>query len=266
MGIIEVEEVTFRYRNNGGVEGVTFQVQRGELLGVIGPNSSGKTTLLRLLSKVLTPQAGRVLVEGSDLATISRLALACRLAVVSQEFQLTFPFTVAEVVMMGRYPHNGGHGWGTARDRQIVEAAMATTGVIGLADRRLDELSGGERQLVSLSRALAQEPSFLLLDEPTAHLDLRHQLVVMEILHRHRSQRQGTTLLISHDLNFAAEHCDRLLLLDRGHLRALGSPEEVVTQQHLEAVYGCPVTVERHPTTGRPRVNGTIRVGLKTTA
>ena len=258
MNTLEVENVTFRYRTGQGVDEVTFQAAPGELLGIVGPNSAGKSTLLRLLSKVVAPQRGRILIQGREISALPRMALAQRVAVVPQEFHVAFPFRVAEVVLMGRYPHAGGGAWESDRDRAIAQAALEATGMADLASRRMDELSGGERQLVSIARALAQEATILLLDEPTAHLDLRHQGIVLEILLRHHREGQGTTILVSHDLNLAAEHCDRLLLLARGRVRALGRPEEVITEAHLEPAYGCPVTVERHPVSGRPRVQGIL--------
>lgn len=262
MNAVEVESVGFRYRTGRGVEEVSFQASPGELLGIVGPNSAGKSTLLRLLSKVLLPQQGRILIESREVATLSRMALARRVAVVPQEFHVAFPFRVAEVVLMGRYPHAGGGAWGgtreDARDRAIAQSALEATGTADLASRRMDELSGGERQLVSIARALAQQAPILLLDEPTAHLDLRHQGIVLEILLHHHRARRGTTILVSHDLNLAAEHCDRLLLLAGGRVRAAGRPEEVMTPEHLEPAYGCPVAVERHPLSGRPRVQGIL--------
>jgi iron complex transport system ATP-binding protein len=261
VNLVEVQEVAFRYRTGRGVEDVSFQASAGELLGIVGPNSAGKSTLLRLLSKVMAPQRGRILIEGRDIAFLPRVALARQVAVLPQEFQVAFPFRVAEVVLMGRYPHAAGT-WGVthdgARDRAVVLAALQATGTAHLANRRIDELSGGERQLVSLARALAQEAPIFLLDEPTAHLDLRHQGIVLSILLAHHRKNRGTTILISHDLNLAAEHCDRLLLLAGGRVLTAGRPEEVITPRNLEPAYGCPVTVERHPISGRPRVQGIL--------
>ncbi len=259
MNAIEALDLTFQYRAGLGLEGVSFAVSPGELVGVVGPNTAGKSTLLRLLSKVLLPQRGRIRLAGRDIATMGRLALARRVAVVPQEFQVAFPFSVGEVVLMGRYPHTGGAAW-APRDRQAAWEAIETMGIAGLAGRPIDELSGGERQLVSIARALAQEPSVLLLDEPTAHLDLRHQRVVLETVLVGRPEGR-TTILVSHDLNLAAEHCDRLLLLAEGRVGALGRPEEVMTPETLERAYGCAVAVERDPATGRPRLrNGPAQI------
>lgn len=256
MTVVEVQAVAYRYPSGAGVSDIGFRAAAGEILGVVGPNSAGKTTLLHLLSKVLLPAEGRILLEGQDLGRLSRLALARRLAVVPQEFAVAFPFQVAEVVLMGRYPHAAAGGWGSARDRAVAWAALEATGIAGLAARRVDEISGGERQLVALARALAQEPAVLLLDEPTAHLDLGHQRAVVEILRGPHRTRGGTTILISHDLNLAAEVCDRLVLLARGRILACGRPEEVMRGDHLEAAYGCPVTVTADPLSGRPRIHG----------
>jgi iron complex transport system ATP-binding protein len=258
VSLVEMRDVAFRYRTGPGVDDITFRLAPGAFLGIVGPNSAGKSTLLRLLSKVLAPDRGRILVAGQDLAALSRLHLARQVAVVPQEFQVAFPFRVAEVVLMGRFPHAADGRWAGPRDQLVVRGALEATGLAGLAARRLDELSGGERQLVSIARALAQEAPILLLDEPTAHLDLRHQVAVLDVLLAHHRRVQGVTILISHDLNLAAEHCDRLLLLARGRIRALGRPEEVITPEHLEAAYGCPVAVAADPTSGRPRVQGVL--------
>ncbi|MFB3819924.1 MAG: ABC transporter ATP-binding protein [Candidatus Methylomirabilales bacterium] len=259
---VRMDGVTFRYKSGCGVRDVSFAVGAGELFGIIGPNSAGKSTLLRLLTKILAPQSGAIRLLGQAAARLSRIELARRVAVVPQEFQVAFPFSVREVVLMGRYPHGGAAGWTGARDAAIAEAAMAATGVAGLAGRRVDELSGGERQLVSIARALAQEPSILLLDEPTAHLDLKHQGRVLEILLRRGAAPRRTTLFVSHDLNLAAEHCDRLLLLAAGEVAAVGAPEEVITPRYLELAYGCPVQVEQDAASGRPRVRGSLPQGV----
>jgi iron complex transport system ATP-binding protein len=253
---VEVADLHFRYRSGPGLTGVSFRVDAGTLLGVVGPNSAGKSTLLKLLSKVLAPAAGRIRYGARDLATFSRLALARQVAVVPQELTVAFPFTVAEVVLMGRYPHAPNGLW-SRQDRLVASAVLERLELGSLRDRRLDELSGGERQLVSIARALTQEPALLLLDEPTAHLDLRHQRLTLEILLQERTAGR-TVILVSHDLNLAAEQCDRLLLLVGGAVQALGPPEEVMTPSNLEAAYGCAVEVERSPVSGRPRLASSL--------
>jgi iron complex transport system ATP-binding protein len=257
VSAVDVRDVTFRYRSGQGLVGVSFGAAPGERVGVVGPNTAGKSTLLRVLSKVLTPQHGAVLIHGRDIATAGRLVLAREVAVVPQDFHVAFPFTVSEVVLMGRYPHATGGAWGS-RDRAVARAAMEATGIADLADRRVDELSGGERQLVSLARALAQEPSVLLLDEPTTHLDLRHQRDMVDIIFTSPTDRARTTILVSHDLNLAAERCDRLLLLAEGTVQAFGVPKEVMTSHQLERAYGCSVDVDLDPISDRPRLRSSL--------
>ena len=262
MSVLRVEAVSFRYKTGQGLADVTFSLAAGELFGIVGPNSAGKSTLLKLLSKVLTPHSGRILIDEEDIVRQSRLLLARSVAVVPQAFQVAFPFTVEEVVLMGRYPHAAAGDWARSGDRAVARLAMQATGIEELAERYVNELSGGERQLVSIARALAQEPTLLLLDEPTAHLDLAHERRVLEVLLRPPAPRRRTTLLISHDLNLAAEHCDRLLLLAGGRVQAVGTPEEVIHPRHLEPAYGCAIEVERSAS-GRPQVCGGLPRGEK---
>ena len=246
---IAVQAITYRYPAGAGVEAVSFAATSGERFGIVGPNAAGKTTLLRLLSKVLVPQQGEIRIGSRALVTLDRVALARQLAVLPQHFEVAFPFTVGEVVLMGRYPHTAG-AW-TAHDRAVARGAMDAVGIAALADRRIPELSGGERQLVSLARALAQEPGILLLDEPTAHLDIRHQQTLLAALEG--AGRARTVLLVSHDLTLAAAICDRLLLLAQGRVVACGPPKEVMTSDLLERAYGCPVTIAWTPA-GTPHV------------
>ena len=253
--LLEVRDLAFGYNGAFRLEDVSFALARGEILGVIGPNSAGKTTLIRLLSRVLTPQRGEILLEGEPIARLSRSALARRVAVVPQELQLAFSFTVQELVLMGRHPHARGLFFEGPRDLTVARDAMAAAGVLELAEQPVETLSGGERQRAVIARALAQEPRLLLLDEPTSHLDLRHQGEIVGLLRR-LNRRGGTTiLLVSHDLNLAAELADRLLLLAGGRLVCLGDPAEVLEEARIEAVYGCRVHVEKSPWSGRPVVS-----------
>ena len=237
-----------------GLSGLSLGVADGEILGVIGPNSAGKTTLIRILTKVLTPTRGTITVDGTSLLSITRAELARRIAVVPQDVPQGLPFTVEQLVLMGRYPHAPRRFFETGEDVTIAREAMAATGVLDLAETAVGSLSGGERQRVVLARALAQRPRLLILDEPTAHLDLRYQVECAALLRRVNREQGTTVLLVSHDLNLAGELCDRLLLLADGRIARLGTPDEVLEERLLAAVYDCAVVVERNAATGRPVV------------
>jgi iron complex transport system ATP-binding protein len=236
------------------VDALDFDVRRGEILGVIGPNSAGKTTIVRLVTGVVKPASGTIALDGVPLGEIAARDLARRVAVVPQEIPQGFPFTVEQLALMGRYPHGPGRFFESDDDRRVVRDAMAAVGVLDLAHAPLDRLSGGERQRAVLARALAQRPRLLVLDEPTAHLDLRYQAACGDLLRRLSRADGVTVLLVSHDLNLAAELADRLLLLDGGRAVALGPPDDVLTAATLERVFAARVVVEKSATTGRPFV------------
>jgi iron complex transport system ATP-binding protein len=257
--LAEFRSVSFAYPRAGRhqrpftLSGVSFGIDAGEIVGVIGPNSAGKTTLTRLLTRVIEPAAGEILVEDAPLRRLGRAGLARCVAVVPQGAPAQFPFTVGELVLMGRYPHGPGRYFESPRDRDVAREAMAATGVLELAELPLDDLSGGERQRAIIARALAQEPRLLVLDEPTAHLDLRYQTEAAALLRRLNHERGLTVLLVSHDLNLAAEVCDRLLLLSGGRVAAVGTPAAVLDAALLESVFGCAVIVDKSEG-GRPVV------------
>jgi iron complex transport system ATP-binding protein len=236
------------------MSGVSLGIAPGEILGVIGPNSAGKTTLIRLITRVLAPSAGEIALNGRSLTSLSAWELARQVAVVPQEAPPALRFSVEQLVLMGRYPHAPGRFFERDSDIAIARDAMAATGVLNLASLPVEILSGGERQRAMLARALAQEPRLLILDEPTAHLDLRYQVECASLLARVNRERGTSVLLVSHDLTLAAQLCDRLVLLAAGRIARLGSPAEVLEESLLNAVYGCPVTVERSPTCDRLQV------------
>jgi iron complex transport system ATP-binding protein len=259
--VVELVAVGYRYpapeRRDGrafALADVSLAVASGEVLGVIGPNSAGKTTLIRLVTRVLEPQRGEVRFEGVPVARLPRAALARQIAVVPQDLPPALPFTVEQLVLMGRYPHAPRRFFESAQDRRLACRAMEQTGVLELAAAPVAALSGGERQRAILARALAQEPRLLVLDEPTAHLDLRYQVETVALLRRVNRQQRMTVVLVSHDLNLTAEVCDRVLLMAGGRVEALGTPAEVLEAGRLGRVYGCPVAVERSAVTGRPIV------------
>ncbi len=262
----DVHSLRFRYQSTGSssspwiLDDVSFQVAQGEVLGIVGPNGSGKTSLLKLLARLASPQQGGITLFGRDLTKMEQDEIARIVGVVPQDTPQLFPFTVAETVLMGRFPHRprnrwgSGFGWESGEDVAIAEDAMRTMDVAHLAKRAVTDLSGGERQRTMIARALAQTPQVLLLDEPTAFLDLQHQVEIGSVLCRLKDERGLTVILISHDLNLVSQYCDRLLLLAEGHVARLGSPEEVIEPMVLEQVYRCQVLIDEHPTSGVPRV------------
>jgi iron complex transport system ATP-binding protein len=270
--LLSARDVTFGYGGYGGdggdggaggrgtggrrfrLDGVSLALDPGEILGVIGPNGSGKTTLIRLLSRVHQPEAGDIRLGGVPLGRLARRDVARQVAVVPQDLALAFPVSVEELCLMGRHPHAEGRFFEGPRDLAAVREALALAGVLDLRDAPVDTLSGGERQRVLVARALAQEPRVLLLDEPTSHLDLRHQRDVAALLARLRGERRMAILLVSHDLNLAAEVADRLLLLASGRMVRTGPPADVLDERTLASAYGCPVWVEKNPVSGRPMI------------
>jgi iron complex transport system ATP-binding protein len=260
--LVEVRDLGFAYPGRGSaglrpfaISDLSFSVHAGEIFGIIGPNASGKTTLIRLLSRVLVPARGHILLEGRSLSALSRDEVAARIAVVPQDVPQGFPYTARELVLMGRFPHARGRLFETSADLAHAHDAMAATGVVELAGERLERLSGGERQRVMLARALAQRARLLVLDEPTSHLDLRHQADCAGLLRRLNRDAGLGVILVSHDLDLAAELCDRLLLLSSGSAARLGPAEAVLDEPTLERVYGCRVVIDKHPVTGRPTVH-----------
>ena len=270
LSAIEVSHLSFRYdsirgsqsgnRSSWVIDGMEFTVRQGEILGVIGPNGSGKSSLLKLLAKLVRPQEGAIRLFGVELETMSRESIARQVAYMPQDLSYDFPFSVLDMVLMGRFPYRRGGfwdlvGWEQQEDLAAAEEAMGQTDVSHLAHRMIDTLSAGERQRVLLARALAQAPRVLMLDEPTAHLDLNHQLDVCRILKRIHAQLQMTVLLVSHDINLASQYCDRILVMKQGAVVCIGPPQDVIHPRILSQVYGCQVLVDAHPETGLPRVS-----------
>jgi len=248
--------VDFSYYEYDGLvlRGVSLELGAGELVGLIGPNGSGKTTLLRVLSGLLAPSRGKVYLDGQDLCAFDRRQVAQRVAVVPQELNVPFAFSAYEMVMMGRTPHVRPILGAGPRDRQVVAEKMKLTATSALAERPFGELSGGEKQRVIIAMALAQEPEILLLDEPTVHLDINHQVEILELIKR-LNRREGLTVLATmHDLNLAALYFDRLILLDGGQVAANGSPAEVLREESIRQVFRADVQVQEHPTRHTPQI------------
>ncbi|MEV7612066.1 ABC transporter ATP-binding protein [Streptomyces sp. NPDC089799] len=247
---LRVEGLRFETGGHTVLHGVDLTARPGETVGLAGPNGSGKTTLLRCVYGTLTPTAGRIALDGTDVASLGVKERARRVAVVPQDATGTLGLTVREVVAMGRSPHKRFWEQDGPEDARRVAGALRTVGAEGFADRRFEELSGGERQRALLARALVQEPGLLALDEPTNHLDIRYQLEMLGLVRG----LPATGLLVLHDLNLAASFCDRLYLLAEGRVVAAGTPGEVLTEEMLDAVYGVRTRIGVHPTTGAPSI------------
>ena len=255
MPILELERIGFQYGEKRVLQNITLTVARGEFFGILGPNGSGKSTLLNLIDGIRLPCEGEIRLKGIAPGRMRRKDMARLVAVVPQEASWVFPLTVEEIVLMGRTPHLGRLAFESERDLAVARSAMEATDLLPLASRLMETLSGGERQRVLIARALAQEPEVILLDEPTASLDIAHQIRTFDLI-RSLSRSAGLAVVsVTHDMNLAALYCDRIALLEEGRLRSLGCPGEVITESNIREVYGVDVVVDHHPLTGLPRVS-----------
>lgn len=252
--MLKVENLICGYEKKAILSDVSFQVDKGEFVGIIGPNGSGKTTLLRALSRIIEPSGGMISLYGKDMRQIHPKLLARSVSVVSQNISPE-NFTVEEFVSLGRLPYYGAFQFfGTKKDYQAVHAAMELTGVEALGERFLEKMSGGEKQLVFIARALAQEPELILLDEPTAHLDIAHQVNIMDLIRKLNRDFGLTVVMVLHDLNLAGEYCHKLLLVNNGSIHKIGQPREILNYRDIEEVYGTRVVVVENPVSGKPYV------------
>jgi iron complex transport system ATP-binding protein len=253
--MLTASDISFAYGRRGPVDrlvlaDVSLTVERGQIVGLLGPNGSGKTTLLRIVAGILPPRSGRVLIDGQPIERLTRRDLARRVAVVPQETHSTFDFSVLDMVLMGRYPHLGPFQLEGAADQEIAHDALAATGTAALATRPFATLSGGEKQRVVIASALAQASDILLLDGPTASLDLGYQFDIAGLLRRLNAER-GTTMIVStHDLNLAAALCQRLVLLGNGRVIAQGPTRETLTSANIRSLYGIDAEVAFHTRAG----------------
>jgi len=251
---LSVEHLTCGYGTRPVLSDFSCAVDRGEFVAVVGPNGSGKSTLVRAISRSLKPMAGRITLKGRDVAGLPAVDLARQMAVVAQETKVDFDFTAEEIVLMGRMPHVARFRGERDEDFAAVQRAMEETNTLHLKDRLITSLSGGERQRVMVARALAQEPSLLVLDEPTAHLDIAHQIDLLDRTRRLNREKGLTVIAVLHDLNLAAQYATRLVMIRDGRLYTDGPPADVVTEANVAAVYGSRVRVMRHPEEGSPHV------------
>jgi len=251
---INVKNLSHSFGENLVLENISFQVPQRDFFIIIGPNGSGKTTLMKIISGILKPQNGRLEILNRSIDLYHRKSLAQTIAFVPQMLSADFPFTVFEMVLMGRSPYLGMLGLEQENDLKIANQAIAFTGLENLAHRKLDQLSGGEQQRVFIARAICQKPDIILLDEPTASLDLAYQVRIMDLMEQLKKEKGITVVMVSHDVNLAAMYADHLILLHKGQVVCQGLPDEVITYQTLEAAYGCTLLVDESPLGKSPRV------------
>jgi len=252
--LLQINNISGGYYKEDIVKELSLNVDQGDFLVIIGPNGSGKTTLLRLLTRVLALRRGEILYKDENIFQMNLKQFCRKVAFVSQDISTDFSFTVMELVLMGRIPHLKRLQYETRKDIEIAEEKLALTGCLSLKDKRIDELSAGERQRVIIAQALAQEPELLFLDEPTSHLDIGHQIQILDLLKKFNERNSLTIVMILHDLNLASAYSNRIALLENGTVFKEGKPQEVLTYQNIEAVYKTIVLVNNHPVTGKPNV------------
>jgi iron complex transport system ATP-binding protein len=252
--VIEIRDLSFSYEKDPILQGLSFGVDPNDFFIIIGPNGSGKSTLLKTISGIIPPGSGRVLIKGVPLDRYPRKTLARMIALVPQITSVDFPFTVLEVVLMGRAPHTGLLGLEQGRDIEIAMQSLEFTGISHLAHRKISQLSGGEQQRVFIARAICQDPEIILLDEPTASLDLAHQIRVMDLMEELKTEKGVTIVMVSHDVNLAAMYGNRLLLIKDGKIVKSGIPGDVINFSTLEETYGCTLLVDESPLGGYPRI------------
>lgn len=251
---IEIRNVCLGYGRKVVLKDVTFKVSPGEMVGLIGPNGCGKSTIIKAISRVISPHSGKIFLDGTNVTRIPRQDLARLLGVVPQMPLLPSAFTAFEIVLMGRNPHLGLFQYEGPQEMAIAWQAMAQTATQHLAERRIGELSGGEIQCLLIARVLAQETKAILLDEPTANLDIGRQIEILDLIKKLCRENNLTVLAALHDLNLAAQYCERLILINNGRIHAEGTPTEVITPANIKDVYGAEGCVYTHPVNGLPVV------------
>lgn len=252
--MLEANNITVRYDDRRAVADVSLNVEPSNVSAIVGPNGAGKSTLLRSLNGSVPISSGTVLLDGLQITSYSRRAIARRIAVVAQEAELRFPVTVMEFVLGGRFAWSNSWSWENVRDVEVVNAVLRETELEGFADRLMNEMSGGERRRAVLARALATEAKCFLLDEPTANLDLAHQAAMLRLIRNRCDRGDAAAVVVTHDLNLAAEFADRVMLLKDGNAVAIGAPQDVLTPELLREVFGLQILVDAHPISGAPRI------------
>jgi iron complex transport system ATP-binding protein len=252
--MLEVQNITINYGVCAVVRNISFSLQAGKIVALLGANGAGKTTLLKTLNGGLAIASGKIELNGKSLKDFSRREIAQKIAVVAQETETKFPVSVLEFVLSGRFAHGAAFGWETADDLKIALQSLEICDLKNYENRMMNQLSGGERQRVVLARALATEAEILLLDEPTANLDLAHQALMFRLIKKRCENERAAAIVITHDLNLAAEFADEILLLKNGEILSKGAPREVLTEENLNEVFNVRVLLDENPVTKKRRV------------
>lgn len=253
--VVQLQDITSSYQQTDVIKNLSFEIDQGEFFIIIGPNGSGKTTLVKTICGLLPSQGGKIKLLGRPFQDYNKKKIAEIIAYVPQVTISSFPFSVMELVLMGRAPYLGVLGVEGKKDLIIAEEALDFTGVAHLARRKITRLSGGEFQRVMIARAICQQPEIMVLDEPTAALDLAHQIRIMDLMQKLRYDKGVTIIMVSHDINLSAMYADRLLLLKEGEAVRLGQPDEVITEGVLENAYNCRIVLDQSPVGPFPRIN-----------
>lgn len=249
-----VQDLRFKYRDKLVLDGITLGVSPGEIVGILGPNGCGKTTLLKNLNRNLEPSGGCVLLDGSDIAAMKKREIAKTVAAVPQGNEIKFAFTVKDIVTMGRMPFQNEFAGVSREDEKIIDQALVDTGLQNFGDRFINKMSGGERQRVIIARALAQTPKVLLMDEPTLHLDIGAQFEVLDLVYRLSKERGLTVVLVSHDLPMVVRYCDRIIMIHDHKILCNGTPEETLTSENMRLVFHVDAELDKDVKTGRNTV------------
>ena len=252
--MLEVKDITVKYGPCEVLRDVSFDLKTGEIIAVLGANGAGKTTLIRALNGTLPISTGEISINSKAIASFSRREIAQAIAVVAQENETKFPVTVLQFVLSGRFARGSAFGWETENDLEIAETALRMCDLTNYDGRLMNELSGGERQRVVLARALATQAKILLLDEPTANLDLAHQALMFRLVRERCRQHESSAIVITHDLNLASEFADRIMLLKNGRVFAIGQPNEVLREENLKEVFNVRVLLDENPASKKVRV------------
>ena len=253
--MMDIKDLKFVYSKKSVLDGVTFEIKQGEILGILGLNGCGKTTLLKNLNKNLEPDSGAIMLGDDDLSELSKRSIAQQVAVVPQGNEIKFAFTVNDIVSMGRIPFLSTFSGESSEDLKIIDDAIAMTGLEEYRDRHINTMSGGERQRVIIARALAQTPKIILMDEPTLHLDINTQFEVLDLVYKLSREKGLTVVIVSHDLPMVARYCDRIIMLKDKKIFAMGKPEDILTKENIAEVFKVDGELSKDSKTGRMTVN-----------